>query len=715
MQKKISGIYLFIFLFILPLRLAPQEKGSDAKDKPNKIPDLKKIDEDKILRIHRLNPIVIVPDRNSHQKANFENAAFITTVPIRREELGSQNLSEIISSVQGVHVKKWGGSSDFSTVSIRGSESNQVKIFLDGIPLRDSENGISNMSDFLLSGIQRIEVYRDNPPPELSGDAIGGVINIVTSEKNKANHFVQLGGGSFGAYKAQGEVQRAGKEWFGKFLIYGESEKGDFEYLNTNGTIFQNREDDFLTFRKNNDKVKLRQSALLEYRGERETSFKWKVNQSAQYKREGIPGSSLRPVFDVRQSSLLNHFYLQGEKKKFFREDLNFYIKVYNIFRQDKVSDPESQMSLGGLGTQRNFLTSGGSLGFDLKSAFQEISYFQYADFDRFESEIDIISGNNAIPSDEKIKEKSARFSYKSVVQDEIFIYNKNDRSISIILGLRLENSFDKNYPANDSLAGLSGTGENSKTYNFLNPSAGLLLRPSKKLSLKGNIRRSKRIPTFLERFGNLSQVLGNPDLVPEEALAWDAGFVAGDIFENWLDSLYLEYSFFYRKSRDTISLVQNSQNTAIYLNFEQTLVYGHELSLSLSPFDFLRLGVNYTNQTTRNLSSVSFYNGKSLPFRPEHEVSLNTVLYKRFGNYSGKIIFTMNHTSGIYRDRVNSYFYYIPVKRVFDLAIKITRRGGMGITLLLEARNIFDDRTEDISGYPVPGRSFFISNIFSF
>jgi len=126
---------------------------------------------------------------------------------ITRDEIerrGARNLDEILRIVPGVTVAQRGGLGQQSSLFIRGANSEQTKVLLDGIPINDpaSPNGAFNPANFLLDNVERIEVLRGPQSTLYGSDAIGGVISITTTRgTGPARLNITASGGSFGTYR----------------------------------------------------------------------------------------------------------------------------------------------------------------------------------------------------------------------------------------------------------------------------------------------------------------------------------------------------------------------------------------------------------------------------------------------------------------------------------------------------------------------------------
>lgn len=125
----------------------------------------------------------------------------ITRAEIERQDY--QTLVEALNAVPGLRVAQSGGPGGNASVFIRGTNSNQVLVLLDGFPLNDaSDAGAAyNFGVDTLADVERVEIIR-GPMASLYGSgAIGGVINIILRRGTQPG--VHLDANEAGGYPAQ--------------------------------------------------------------------------------------------------------------------------------------------------------------------------------------------------------------------------------------------------------------------------------------------------------------------------------------------------------------------------------------------------------------------------------------------------------------------------------------------------------------------------------
>ena len=166
---------------------------------------------------------------------------------IHRKEIARSNYQsagEVLEHIPGVEIRNSGGIGGAKTISIRGSQSNQVLVLLDGVPLNDQLGGDADLSAIPAHIIEKIEVHKGGSSPQFGGGAIGGAVNIIT-RKDFDNQLQWNGAyGSNRYYDIEPNWSGRYKN-LGFFISYNYMEsKGDFPYSyrdSRGNTIRENR------------------------------------------------------------------------------------------------------------------------------------------------------------------------------------------------------------------------------------------------------------------------------------------------------------------------------------------------------------------------------------------------------------------------------------------------------------------------------------------
>lgn len=109
--------------------------------------------------------------------------ALSTVDPVFIEEkLGTQEFPEILKSTPGVYATKSGGGYGDSKINMRGFQSANIAVMINGVPMNDMEWGGIYWSNWAgLSDVTRsMQTQRGLGASKVSSPSVGGTINIVT-------------------------------------------------------------------------------------------------------------------------------------------------------------------------------------------------------------------------------------------------------------------------------------------------------------------------------------------------------------------------------------------------------------------------------------------------------------------------------------------------------------------------------------------------------
>ena len=174
-------------------------------------------------------------------------------------KIGSQEFPEILKSTPGVYTTKVGGGYGDGRINLRGFNSDNVGVLINGVPVNDMENGHVYWSNWagLSDAARNIQIQRGLGASKIALPSIGGTINIISkaSDKKKGgNVYVGVGNNN---YEKRGLVLSTGlmdnglavtisiSETKGNGYVEGTQFKGFSYFANVSKKINNNHEIDF--------------------------------------------------------------------------------------------------------------------------------------------------------------------------------------------------------------------------------------------------------------------------------------------------------------------------------------------------------------------------------------------------------------------------------------------------------------------------------------
>ncbi|MCE3075398.1 TonB-dependent receptor [Chryseobacterium gwangjuense] len=140
------------------------------------------------------------------------------------ERQGNQELVELLNTTPSVYATKGGGGFGDSQISIRGFESKNVAVMVNGMPVNDMEGGTVYMSNWTgLSDVTSfMQVQRGLGSSKLAIASVGGTMNFITKSADmKQGGVVRLGIGN-NDYLKTSFAYNTGKSqngWSSSFLL----------------------------------------------------------------------------------------------------------------------------------------------------------------------------------------------------------------------------------------------------------------------------------------------------------------------------------------------------------------------------------------------------------------------------------------------------------------------------------------------------------------
>jgi len=158
--------------------------------------------DDKKEGIIKLEQIVVTATKTEKK---VEDAPGSLTI-ISREEIDRRNIKTVdkaLSDIKGIFVKRNKGLMDTtSSVRLRGFKGDQYTlILLDGQPVNNAYTGGLEWGMLPVDNIERIEVIRGAASALYGGNAMGGVINIITKTPKQLEASATAGYGTHDTYR----------------------------------------------------------------------------------------------------------------------------------------------------------------------------------------------------------------------------------------------------------------------------------------------------------------------------------------------------------------------------------------------------------------------------------------------------------------------------------------------------------------------------------
>ena len=144
-----------------------------------------------------------------------QSAEAVTVVETKTAKRQTVDMGEVLARTQGVSVRRYGGLGSTARISMNGLYDDQIRLFLDGVPLdlAGYPFGIENVPVNL---VDRIEIYRGVVPVRFGADALGGAINLVSDQGYESHLAASYQVGSFGVHRLSvgGRYRDRASGWF---------------------------------------------------------------------------------------------------------------------------------------------------------------------------------------------------------------------------------------------------------------------------------------------------------------------------------------------------------------------------------------------------------------------------------------------------------------------------------------------------------------------
>lgn len=187
--------------------------------------------------------IVVTATRSPYSLGQVANTVRV----INREIIdlsGAANVAELLRNYSAVQVRDSMGNGRDSRLSLRGfGASANALVLIDGRKLNNSDLGGQDLTAVSIANIERVEILEGGAGALFGDQAVGGVINIITSDRSSTGGQITTGRGSYDNEKyALSYHQQLDNGWFYGFssnLERGDGYRDDsnVNYENYSGSL----------------------------------------------------------------------------------------------------------------------------------------------------------------------------------------------------------------------------------------------------------------------------------------------------------------------------------------------------------------------------------------------------------------------------------------------------------------------------------------------
>jgi len=131
------------------------------------------------LHAEPLAAVLVTATRNPQPLADVISDS-VTINATQIAESGAGSVIDLLQRQRGIEVARNGGAGTSASVFIRGANSNQNIVLVDGVRIGSSTTGAANWSAIPLTAIDHIEIIYGPLSSLYGADAVGGVIQIFT-------------------------------------------------------------------------------------------------------------------------------------------------------------------------------------------------------------------------------------------------------------------------------------------------------------------------------------------------------------------------------------------------------------------------------------------------------------------------------------------------------------------------------------------------------
>jgi outer membrane receptor protein involved in Fe transport len=682
----------------------------------------------------KLNDVVVKGISEKQKKE--QTAQAVSVIEIKEAKFKTADLGEVLAQTQGINVRRTGGLGSRTNFSMNGLTGNQIRFFLEGIPL-EYHGYTFGISTVPVNLIDRIEVYKGVVPIEFGADALGGAINLITPKiKRGFSGSFAAQAGSFGTYRSSLILNNYNEKT--GFFIKG---SGFYDTSQNNYKVDVDVPDDAGKIKKVT--VPRFHDAYKGYGVQLITGLKdrtWAKELSIEgfftdYTKEiqhnqlmvGVPygevmtyrksaGSVLTYRNDFGENFNLDFISGYNYRERQFKDVSDYVYNWYGERIEGSAGNVSGEISEStgpsDTYTWNNDVFSRLKASWKISNQYA-VSFTSAPTYSKQTGDDRLINGYDPA---------TAIRDYFTWVNGADFKVNALDEKLEDVFFIKnywQKISSEEKIPSNNSII------KEDRSVNYFGFGNGFRFKFNSQFATRLTYEYATRLPQTDELFGDGQFIQGNLNLKPERShnVNFELFFTSKTNFEK--SSWQVQTNFFLRKIDNQILFVPSLDRNNIYQNVFAATSKGIEVSGSwTSKNDKLSFRANSTYQHFYNDSDEGIfaaYKGDRVPNQPYFFANGGA-------NYSFHNVVGKSDKLSLFLDARYVYEFYrswesasvnpfvIPSQQTFDFgATYHNSLNGVKYALTAEIQNLSNEKNYDFFGVQKPGRSFNIKLVTQF
>lgn len=676
-----------------------------------------------------LDEVIVASSAVSKVRQSAYNAIGVDAKELKNT---TKNLGDALAKAPGVKLRESGGVGSDMQLMLDGFSGKHVKVFIDGVP----QEGVGNsfgLNNIPINFADRIEIYKGVVPVGFGTDALGGVVNIITSKKrNKWFLDASYTFGSFNTHKS--------------YVNFGQTLKNGFTYeINA----FQNYSDndysvyapveDFATGRIDKNKYEKVKRFHDTYHNEAVVakvgvvSKSWAdrlmlgfifsnmykdiqtgVRQEIVYGEKHRKGYTLMPSLEYVKHNLLVDgldLSMSANYNRNMTENVDTSSYKYNWHAEKKMLNSPGEQSYQHSRSYNNNWNVTATINYRLGK--YHLFTFNHV-FNGFSRSNESLLAKEVMKYafDKQTRKNISGLSYRLMLSEKwnVSVFGKYyDLYVS---GPIATNANQTDYVKTSRALGSVGYGA-AGTY-FVLP----------QLQVKLSYEKAYRLPTIDEMFGDEDLEIGDIGIKPEKSdnLNLNISYNAKIGRHN----IYAEGSLIYRDTKDyiqrNITDLSGGKFAASYINYGKVLTKGFNIALRYNYGGWISVGGSFSQMNVRDNMKTAL--GSSAPNIAYKQRMPNipylfadsdvTLTWRGLGRKANNLSLTYDnhylHKFSYYSANIgaNKNDYIVPTQFSHNISLTYSIADGK-YNVMAECKNFTNERLYDNFSLQKAGRAFYV------